>query len=191
MTKSASLDQSLVVPSRDQPEETAADLRALFTSHASYVWSTLRRLGVAPSDVEDLTHEVFVRVHAHLGEHDGSRPVRPWLFGFAFRVASEHRRRAHRRYEDRDTDRAEAAADPGPLADERLAAEQNRRLVLEALQAIDLDRRAVFVLYEIDGVAMSEIARSLDVPVNTAYSRLRAARGEFATAVKRLKRGQR
>jgi RNA polymerase sigma-70 factor (ECF subfamily) len=63
--------------------------------------------------------------------------------------------------------------------------------VLEALDAIDLDRRAVFVLYEIDGVTMDEIARSLGIPVNTAYSRLRVARGEFAAAVKRLKRGER
>jgi RNA polymerase sigma-70 factor (ECF subfamily) len=67
-----------------------------------------------------------------------------------------------------------------------MAAQQDRQLVLQALESIDLDRRAVFVLYEIDGESMSDIALALGVPVNTAYSRLRAARAEFASAVKRL-----
>jgi RNA polymerase sigma-70 factor (ECF subfamily) len=50
-----------------------------------------------------------------------------------------------------------------------------------------MDRRAVFVLYDIDGEPMKEIARSLGIPVNTAYSRLRLARSEFGLAVKRLR----
>ena len=67
------------------------------------------------------------------------------------------------------------------------AADQDRRLVLRALEAVELDRRAVFVLYEIDGESMNAIAQSLGIPVNTAYSRLRLARDEFAAAVKRLR----
>jgi RNA polymerase sigma-70 factor (ECF subfamily) len=47
--------------------------------------------------VEDLTHDVFIQVNRHLAAYDGTRPARPWLFGFAYRVASQHRRRAHRR----------------------------------------------------------------------------------------------
>ena len=58
--------------------------------------------------------------------------------------------------------------------------------MLTALDALDLDRRAVFVLYEIDGVPMDQIAASLAIPVNTAYSRLRIGRTEFRAAAKRL-----
>jgi len=58
--------------------------------------------------------------------------------------------------------------------------------VVRALESLALDKRAVFVLYEIDGEEMSEVARTLEIPVNTAYSRLRGARAEFAAAVKRL-----
>lgn len=178
-------------PVLDAPKAGSIDLRELFTVHAPYVWNSLRRLGVLPSDLEDLTHDVFVQVQRHLGEYDASRPVRPWLFGFAFRIASQYRRKAHRRRERLAEAAAARVADPGPLPDQRLAAEQDRQLVLSALQAIDLDRRAVFVLYEIDGVPMAEIARLLGIPVNTAYSRLRVARTEFAAAVKRLRRSER
>jgi RNA polymerase sigma-70 factor (ECF subfamily) len=157
--------------------------------HAAYVWNTLRRLGAPVADLEDLTHDVFVQVHRHLAEYDPARPIKPWLFGFTFRVASQHRRNAERRREsfDRDAD----FVDPGASADETMAAEQDRRLVITALAAIHPDRRPVFVLYELDEVPMDEIARTLDIPVNTAYSRLRIARSEFAAAVKRLRRGER
>jgi RNA polymerase sigma-70 factor (ECF subfamily) len=167
----------------------AATLRDLFDMHAAYVWNSLRRLGVPDSDIEDVTHDVFLRVHAHLGDYDPSRPARPWLFGFAFRVASQHRRRAHRRRET--PGEPDTAAHPSAAPDEQLAIDEDRRLVLAALDAIELERRAVFVLYELDQVPMGDIAHSLGIPVNTAYSRLRAARAEFRAAVRRLRPGRR
>jgi RNA polymerase sigma-70 factor (ECF subfamily) len=189
MTNGRPCDQSILVASRDPADvphaaERKTDLRELFDMHAPYVWNTLRRLGVPASDLEDLTHDVFVQVQRHLGEYDPARPARPWLFGFAFRMASQDRRRArHWREVQRDAD----GVDPAALPDEQLAAGQDRRLVLDALGSIPPDRRAVFVLYEIDGEPMDAIARVLGIPVNTAYSRLRVARSEFAAAVRRFR----
>jgi RNA polymerase sigma-70 factor (ECF subfamily) len=157
--------------------------------HAAYVWNSLRRLGAPASELEDLTHDVFVQVQRHFAEYDPARPMKPWLFGFAFRVASQHRRGTSRRRESLGCDTE--LVDPGALPDERMAAQQDRQLVIAALGAIDPERRPVFVLYEIDDVPMDEIARTLGIPVNTAYSRLRVARSEFAAAVKRLRRGER
>jgi RNA polymerase sigma-70 factor (ECF subfamily) len=189
MTNPGSYGQSSMVASvQELPVQGSGaipTLGELFTMHAGYVWNTLRRLGVPPSELEDLTQDVFLQVDRHRADFDTTRPVRPWLFGFAYRIASQDRRRAHRRretYGDPDT-----ALHPGPSPDEQLEAGERRRLVIEALQRIDLERRAVFVLYEIDGAPMGEIAESLGIPVNTAYSRLRTARAEFAAAVKSLR----
>lgn len=186
MTKTARLGQTLVVASRDEHDATPAapDLREVFTMHAPYVLNSLRRLGVPPPDLEDLTHEVFAQVHRHLADYDPARPIKPWLFGFALRIASHHHRTVSRRREDSLPDNH---ADLGALADARLVAEQERQLVLAALDCVELDRRAVLVLYEIDEVPMNEIARSLGIPTNTGYSRLRVAREEFVAAVKRLR----
>jgi RNA polymerase sigma-70 factor, ECF subfamily len=188
MIKTRPSEQSLFVASRDK--EGAAPppsptLRDLFTMHGRYVWHTLRRLGVSPSELEDVTHDVFTQVQRHLPEYDPSRPAKPWLFGFAFRVASEHRRRVLRRRES--ALEPGEIVDPGKLPDALLAAEQDRQLVVAALDKIDLERRAVFVLYEIDGEPMDEIAHALRIPTSTAYSRLRVARVEFGAAVKRLR----
>jgi RNA polymerase sigma-70 factor, ECF subfamily len=164
---------------------SAPDLSAVFDEHFDYVWATLRRLGVRDADREDLVHEVFLKVHMRLADYDPSRPLRPWLFGFAYRVAIDHHRLARHRLEQLGVPGNSAAANVP--ADERMAALEERDLFLLALQAIDLDRRAVLVMHDIDEVSIPEIAHMLDIPVNTAYSRLRLARQHLANAVTKLR----
>ena len=59
-------------------------------------------------------------------------------------------------------------------------------MVLKALDALDLDKRAVLVMHELDGVAIPDVAMALSIPLNTAYSRLRLARRDFEKAVSEL-----
>jgi RNA polymerase sigma-70 factor (ECF subfamily) len=80
---------------------------------------------------------------------------------------------------------------PDLAADAALVDAANRTLVSQALDAIDLDRRAIVVLHDIDEVPVTEIATALGIPVNTAYSRLRLGREDFAGAVKRLRARER
>jgi RNA polymerase sigma-70 factor (ECF subfamily) len=166
--------------------------RAVFEAEFSYVFNTLRRLGVRESDLEDVTHDVFLLVHRLLPEFDPSRPLRPWLFGVAFRVASDHRRLA-RNTREIPQDPPHEPIDSALLADEQIASAQARQLVIEALDELELNRRAVLVLHDIDGQAIPPIAEALGISVNTAYSRLRLAREEFRAAVqrRRLRRGER
>jgi RNA polymerase sigma-70 factor (ECF subfamily) len=176
-------------PSGSAPASTAAagvrlDFRTIFELEVGYVMRTLRRLGVAPADLEDLAHDVFLAVHQRLDSYDPARALRPWLFGFAFRVASHYRRKAGR---ETALDHVERVVDAADGPDAVLEKEARRKLVLAGLDAIELSRRAVFVLHELDGVTCEEIARTLAIPVGTAYSRLRLARQDFSAAMNRLR----
>jgi RNA polymerase sigma-70 factor (ECF subfamily) len=62
---------------------------------------------------------------------------------------------------------------------------------MKALDTLDLDRRAVFVLHELDELSMPEIAAALSIPLNTAYSRLRLARADLAAWLERCQSGRR
>lgn len=167
------------------------DFRALFESHFSYVWNVLRRLGVAERDQEDLAQQVFLQVHGQLATFDTRRPVRPWLFAFAFNAASNHRQLARHRVELCVV--GPELVDSVPPPDEQLITRQELELAEQALSRVSLERRAVLMLHEIEGHSIPEVAESLDIPLNTAYSRLRLARQEYESAVRRLRaqRGER
>lgn len=173
------------------PAPVGLDFRTIFETEFDYVWRSLRRLGVRERDVDDVTHDTFIVVYRTLEQYDPSRPLRPWLFGIASRHAANYRRRAHHRGDVME--HPAEVVDPARGADEALASRQTLDLVQAALDALDDDRRAVFVLHELDGTSVPDIAAALSIPLNTAYSRLRLAREHFSAAVRRLRaaRGER
>jgi RNA polymerase sigma-70 factor, ECF subfamily len=165
--------------------ETTTSFQA-FQREFDYLCRTLRRLGVRNEDLEDEAHEVFLVLDRKWQDYDASRPLRPYLFGIAFRViANRKRRRARERPLG-----SEDLADDSPSADDQLEAARARALVLRALDRVPIVRRAVLVMHDIDEVPMREVARTLSLPLFTGYSRLRKARLEFAAAVSALKKGE-
>jgi RNA polymerase sigma-70 factor (ECF subfamily) len=157
-----------------------------YRQEISYVFHALRWLGARPQEVEDLAQEVFIALRRSWPRYDPSRPLRPYLFGVAFRVVSMQRRKrkhevAFAMIEVRD-------AGPGP--DEALQAKQARAMVLRALELIPLRRRAVLVMHDLEEVAMGQVAAALSIPLFTAYSRLRKARTELEAAVRRVAEGR-
>lgn len=164
---------------------SAQRFQSVYEAELDYVWNSLRRLGIAPAHLEDLTHDVFTTAWKKLADYDASRPIRPWLFGIAMRLASDFRQRAwqHREVGGEEID----ASDDAPLPDAHVERRQARAMVLEALDALPLERRAIFVMHELDGIGIPDVAVALNVPLNTAYSRLRLARRDFAEAVAELK----
>ena len=152
-----------------------------------YLLGSLRRLGVAHADIEDVVHEVFLVMHRRWEDYDRQRPLRPWLFGIAFRVASTQRRRGSREL----LGSALEAEDAGQRPDEAAAAGETRSLLLKALARVPLERCAVLVMHDVDETPMREIAEQLGLPLFTAYSRLRKARKELDAALTRLQKAGR
>lgn len=178
-------------PAVDAARAELPSFATIFARDLGYVWTSLRRLGIPNRDLEDLSHDVFFRVHQRLGDYDRERPFRPWLFGFCFRVASDYRRRFANQREILGAELE--SVDPTPDALDRLVQAEATSLAQHVLQSLEFDRRAVFVMHEIDGCPIPEVASSLGIPLNTAYSRLRLAREQFADGLRRerLRRGER
>ncbi len=163
-----------------QPQPAFADL---FKEYAPFVWRALRQLGVREAEIEDLCQEVFVVVHRKLPGFEGRSSLRTWIYGICIRTASDHRRRAHVRRE-RPTDRPPERAGSAPQQRE-IERRQAKAMLDEALDALDGDKRAVFVLYEIEQLDMAEVAEAVGCPLKTAYSRLYAARRHVQEAFAR------
>jgi len=196
MTKGDAKPQSFQVAlSKLEPATTDAGspsvgIDACFEAYQrelNYLLASLRRLGVRGADIEDVVHEVFLVMHRRWQDYDQQRPLRPWLFGIAFRVAASQRRRGTREVLG-ESDDAEAR---GPLPDDAAAAGETRVLLLKALAHLPLERRAVLVMHDVDDMPMREIAEQLALPLFTAYSRLRKARKELDAALQRLQKTRR
>jgi RNA polymerase sigma-70 factor, ECF subfamily len=172
-------------------EDGRLDLSGIYEAHSDFVWRTLQRLGVRESDLEDVLQEVFVVVHRRLNTFNGTSEMSTWLFGIALRVAAAYRRRAHRRFEEPVESVPLPAGDARPDPEQLAADRQARERLAGILERMDLEKRAAFVMFEIEGISCPEIARITGVPVGTVYSRLSAARHEFEAAVRRLNIGAR
>lgn len=160
------------------------ELQTLYEAHVRDVWCALRRLGVPERDLDDAAHEVFLVAYRRLDDYDRSRPARPWLTGIAWRVAAAWRRRAGARLVQigLPTD----AATPDMDAEHEMRRQQDIRTVHDALAQLPEAQRDVFVLHEIEGLSMPDIADAVDAPLNTLYSRLRLARARFIAEVRHL-----
>ncbi|HEX7478520.1 MAG TPA: RNA polymerase sigma factor [Polyangiales bacterium] len=161
------------------PEEACLDA---FQRELDYIHRTLYRLGAGTSEVDDLAQDLFLALSRAWPNYDATRPLRPYLFGIAFRIVSAHRRKGRREiaFGIVETDDGR----PGP--DDMLQNKQARALLLAALKQIPEPRRAVLIMRDLDDVPMDEIASVLAIPRFTAYSRLRKARRELEAAVRRM-----
>ncbi len=155
----------------------------VYETYAAFIWQSLRRLGVGPADVEDVCQEVFTVVHRKLGTFHHGSTVRTWLYAIALRCASEYRRRAVRReIPTKDFEEQKVLG----LQIETVERRQARSLLDAVLDTLDEEKRAVFVLYELDEIPMAEIATIVECPLQTAYSRLHAARRHVEREIERL-----
>jgi RNA polymerase sigma-70 factor, ECF subfamily len=166
------------------PDEACLDA---FQRELDYIYRTLQRLGTSPSEVEDLAQDLFLALRRSWTQYDPKRPLKPYLFGIAFRIAAAHHRKSRREVAFGAID----IDDGGPNPDDVLQTEQARALVLAALERIPMPRRAVLVMRDLDDIPVDEIAAALAIPLFTAYSRLRKARRELEAAVRRMRKAAR
>jgi len=166
-------------------------LQEVYEQHFHFVWKSLRRLGVREADVQDAAQDVFIVVHRKLPEFEHRAKITTWLFGIAMRIARDRRKLAHVRRSVLDDDLIARCVDERADVAEEAERRQAAALLEEILDAMALEQRAVFTLFELDGQKGEDIAVMLDIPLGTVYSRLRVAREAFRRAVARFQaRGQ-
>jgi RNA polymerase sigma-70 factor (ECF subfamily) len=182
----------LVLPdlALDPPGEPALgrdavpSVQALVQEHFAYVWRLCRRLGLSESDADDAAQQVFITAARRAADiREGSE--RAFLYGVAANVVAKSRHAVARRREtgDGELDALEAEL---PSVEELSDQRQARHVLDTLLDAMPLELRVVFVLYEVEEQTVAEIAQALELPVGTAASRLRRAREDFAARLARL-----
>lgn len=164
------------------------DVAAVHAAHGDFVWATLQRMGAREADLEDRFQEVFLVVHRQAAGFEGRSRVTTWLYAICLKVMASHRRHPWVRRERVTDEVPEARAESGEGPDARLERRQAQARLREVLDAMDLDRRALFVMAVIEEIPADEIAAITGVPLGTVYSRVHAAKKDFDAAAKRVAR---
>lgn len=166
---------------RPNPQDPVADFEWVYRSCFQEVLRWARALGGPGLDHEDIAQDVFLVVRKKLPSFDGQN-LAGWLYRITSLKVKSRRRAVWLRRVTRLDDRPEAHSDaPSPaLAYERA---EDHRLLQKLLAKMSDRTRATFVLFEIEGYSGEEIAQLHQVPVNTVWTRLHAARKQFMRLV--------
>jgi RNA polymerase sigma-70 factor (ECF subfamily) len=170
----------------EEAAETAVP--RLFRAHFNDVYRMVAHLlgpGASPSDIEDLTQQVFIAAHRGWSRYRGEGQVTTWLYGIASRVVLSNLRswRRHRRLITA-LQAEPLASDRAPL-EQRTEAKQELTRVWQVLMCIKPKKRIVYVLHVVEERSGEEIAEILNIPVATVWTRLHHARKELAARMDR------
>lgn len=167
-------------------DDAARRFRAMVDANFDFIWRALRGLGVPRGAADDAAQHVFL---VALEKLDAIAPgsERSFLFGTALGVAANARRARARSREVFDEDALAARADADPSPEEVASRSQARARLDAILDAMPIDLRTVFVLFELEAMTMAEIAEMTGLAPGTVASRLRRAREDFQARVARTR----
>jgi RNA polymerase sigma-70 factor (ECF subfamily) len=188
-----------IIRTLEMPDvEQSLDVQAVMAKHGDFLWRSLQRLGVRDADLPDVMQEVLIVIHRKLGEFDQTRPLEPWLFALCAKTSSTYRRSAYNRREvatdPTETSFAAQSVSLEQAPDAALEAAQLRAELDAVLDRLVPERRALLVMFEIEQLSCEQIARVTGIPKGTVFSRLHAARKDFARALARheaMRKGER
>jgi len=159
-------------------------LEGWFRDHFEMLWRLAARLGVPRSNVDDVVQEAFITADRRAADiRTGSE--RRFLISTTVKLCANQRRRPEARLERPEL--LQARADDTPDAEQLLVRKQLREWLDVVLDTLPLEQRTVFVLHQLEGLNIAEVAALLEVPPGTVASRLARARGKFSKSAARLR----
>ena len=180
-----------ILPNADSNPDISSSpvptLKAIYKEYFDFVWSSARHLGAAGDVIDDVVQDVFIVIHSKLATLQRPEALRSWIYGIVRRTVSDYRR--SRRTRDAAGARlgsefkSTLPSQPSPLDMAERSAELE--LLESILSELDETKREVFVMVEVLEMSVPEVVQVLEIPLNTAYSRLRLARQSFEEALAR------
>lgn len=154
--------------------------RALVERFTPLVYRLAVRMLRDGAEAEDVSQEVFLRMHRSLDQYDPTRPLAPWVARTAYNACLRRLERAPRRSVTASDDELLAVPDDRARSPEESAATgEATALVLRALRDLSAQDRALLDLRYREGLSDAEVAEATGMPVNTVKTRIFRARGRL------------
>ena len=151
----------------------------LYGEFSSLVYSLSLRMSGSPERAQDLSQEVFLRIHKSLARFKGKSTLKTWIY----RITLNHCRSklGRKRYPTDSLDEPEAreVVEERRGPEDRALAQDAKRTVEKALTLIDPSFREAVVLRDIEELSYQEISEVLSVKIGTVRSRISRGRAQL------------
>jgi RNA polymerase sigma factor (sigma-70 family) len=164
-------------------EGDLSPLGILYDRHHESVRHFVLRATAGGAHADDVTHETFLALTRVAGRYDGRESARPLLIGIASTLVRQHRRGAARWAEVLRSFAGVAAPRETPTPERTACVTEEMRRFDAALARLPEEKRLVVLLLEGEGLSGDEVARILDIPPGTVWTRLHYAREALRKAL--------
>jgi RNA polymerase sigma-70 factor (ECF subfamily) len=157
------------------------DFDTLAAEHKDAVYRQLIRTCGNQEDAEDVLVEALLKAYQNLDQLREHTAFRAWLAQIGRRVCWQLKRREALAPIIRLSEAEERGVpliDAGPSPEAALARQRLRRLLREAVDRLEPDYRAVYVLRDLDDYSGPEVAQKLGITLAAEKSRLHRARAQ-------------
>jgi RNA polymerase sigma-70 factor (ECF subfamily) len=160
---------------------------SIYEQYFEFVWASARRLGVHAAALDDVVQEIFMVIYSKIDTLRQPESLRSWIYGVVRRTVSDHHRARKTRAASGAAHALESSLHPtSPPTPLDLSEQSDQaKLLFTLLEGLDAPKREVFILVELEEMTVPEVAEALEIPLNTAYSRLRAGRLALEAALAR------
>jgi len=167
-------------------EAAQINFATLYNDYKRKIYATVHKVVGPTPDIDDIVQVVFLEIHRSLPKYRGSAKLSTWIYRITVNVALQHIRKKKRQrvflfFKDEEREIENVGFDLEPRYHDR---DVLRRLY-KLLGKLSEKKRIVFVLHELEGVPLEEVAEICDIPFNTVRSRLHSARTELMTRMQK------
>lgn len=158
---------------------------ALFQRWAARLLRYLERMLCDRGVAEELTQEVFLRVHCARDRYRVEARFSTWLYRIATNLALNELRRPRRREPHASVDEGPEPAAGGPAVDAVVHARREGSVVRKLLTELPEKQRAALLLASLEGCSYAEIAESLGVTEKAVKALVHRARAGLAARLEK------
>jgi len=149
----------------------------LYQKSSGFVYTLAYRVTNRKHDAEEVTQDVFLRIHRSLRSFQFKSSFKTWIYRIAVNTALNHiQKRGRTETHEIEIDEKRITASVAPSAGDALERVEHEKKLQGLLEQINPDQRACLVLREIEGMDYAEIAQTLGINLNTVRTRLKRAR---------------
>lgn len=160
--------------------------RLLVHRHERLVGHMIGRIVKKEEDVEELCQDVFMRVHAKLGEFNFQSKLSTWIGTIAYRYALNHIRKAKLAYSEIPDEDAFAKSFVEIENPESLVGEKDEdAFVLRLIEELPVQYKTILTLYHVQNMTYPEICEITGMPEGTVKNYLFRARNLLKEKVKK------